>query len=261
MRFAATHKVVSYLMVTTAFLMLALTGELPALLVLLTACGIAGSFFFDPQAHPFMQGRTYRYLWYAVLCGLSLWLLPDPSHGESIWDSGTRLLCLFLVAKLWQRRGNGDYLQAYVISFLMLLAASLLGSSVLFAVCLLLYVTFSTWKVRHGLWLEDLFVLPEHRRSGLGRQLLARLAQICVERGWPRFEWWVLDWNEPAHAFYRSIGAVPQDGDAVRHIGDLRDLVGDDDGGHALFFEIGGRVGHGVVKEKGKKIIVKIVMR
>jgi hypothetical protein len=94
-----------------------------------------------------MQGRTYRYLWYATLGGLSLWLLPDPAHGESVWDSGTRLLCLFLVAKLWQRRGNGDYLQAYVISFLMLLAASLLGSSVLFAVCLLLYVTFSTWTL------------------------------------------------------------------------------------------------------------------
>lgn len=147
MRFAATHKVVSYLMVTTAFLMLALTGELPALLVLLTACGIVGSFFFDPQTHPFMQGRTYRYLWYAALCALSLWLLPDPARGESIWDSGTRLLCLFLVAKLWQRRGNGDYLQAYVISFLMLLSASLLGSSVLFAVCLLLYVVFSTWTL------------------------------------------------------------------------------------------------------------------
>lgn len=147
MRFAATHKVVSYLMVTTAFLMLALTGELPALLVLLTACGLVASFFFDPQVYPFMQGRTYRYIWYAVLCGLSLWLLPDPAHGESIWDSGTRLLCLFLVAKLWQRRGNGDYLQAYVLSFLMLLAASLLGSSVLFAVCLLLYVVFATWTL------------------------------------------------------------------------------------------------------------------
>lgn len=73
------------------------------------------------------------------------------------------------------------------------------------------YVTFSTWKVRHGLWLEDLFVLPEYRRLGLGRALLAELAQVCVQRGYPRFEWWVLDWNEPAHAFYRSLGAVPQD--------------------------------------------------
>jgi GNAT superfamily N-acetyltransferase len=69
------------------------------------------------------------------------------------------------------------------------------------------FVTFSTWKARHGLWLEDLFVVPEHRRLGLGRQLLATLAGICDERGWPRFEWWVLDWNEPAHRFYESLGA------------------------------------------------------
>ena len=73
------------------------------------------------------------------------------------------------------------------------------------------YVTFSTWKGRHGLWLEDLFVLPEHRRLGLGRALLAALARVCVDRGYPRFEWWVLDWNDPAHGFYRSLGATPQD--------------------------------------------------
>lgn len=73
------------------------------------------------------------------------------------------------------------------------------------------FVTFSTWKGRHGLWLEDLFVRPEHRRLGLGRALLAELASVCVERGWPRFEWWVLDWNEPAHRFYESLGARPQD--------------------------------------------------
>lgn len=73
------------------------------------------------------------------------------------------------------------------------------------------FVTFSTWKGRHGLWLEDLFVLPEHRRLGLGRRLLATLAQVCADRGWPRFEWWVLDWNEPAHRFYESLGARPED--------------------------------------------------
>ena len=73
------------------------------------------------------------------------------------------------------------------------------------------FVTFSTWKGRHGLWLEDLFVVPRHRRLGLGRALLATLAAVCEERGWPRFEWWVLDWNEPAHRFYESIGAVPED--------------------------------------------------
>ena len=73
------------------------------------------------------------------------------------------------------------------------------------------FVTFSTWKGRHGLWLEDLFVRPEHRRLGLGRALLATLAEVCVANGWPRFEWWVLDWNEPAHRFYESLGAVAQD--------------------------------------------------
>ncbi len=73
------------------------------------------------------------------------------------------------------------------------------------------YVTFSTWKVRHGIWLEDLFVEPEHRGLRLGRLLLEELARVAEERGYPRFEWWVLDWNTPAHGFYRSLGAVPQD--------------------------------------------------
>ena len=73
------------------------------------------------------------------------------------------------------------------------------------------FVTFSTWKGRHGLWLEDLFVRPEFRRLGLGRRLLGELAAVCAARGWPRFEWWVLDWNEPAHRFYESLGARPED--------------------------------------------------
>ena len=89
------------------------------------------------------------------------------------------------------------------------------------------YVTFSTWKGRPGLWLEDLFVRPAARGSGLGRALLAELARTCVERGYPRFEWWVLDWNDPAIGFYRALGAVPQDewttfrvdGDALRRLG------------------------------------------
>lgn len=86
------------------------------------------------------------------------------------------------------------------------------------------YPTFSTWTGRPGLWLEDLFVRPAARGSGLGKALLQALAQVCVERGYGRFEWWVLDWNEPAIGFYRSLGAVAQDewttyrvdGDALR---------------------------------------------
>ena len=73
------------------------------------------------------------------------------------------------------------------------------------------YVTFSTWTGRHGIWLEDLFVRPEQRGSGLGKALLARLAGIAVERGYRRLEWWVLRWNEPSIAFYDALGTTPMD--------------------------------------------------
>lgn len=89
------------------------------------------------------------------------------------------------------------------------------------------YPTFSTWTGRPGLWLEDLFVLPSARGQGLGTALLRVLAAVCVERGWSRLEWWVLDWNAPAIGFYRSLGAVAQDewttfrvaGEALRTLG------------------------------------------
>lgn len=73
------------------------------------------------------------------------------------------------------------------------------------------YLTFSTWTGVNGIWLEDLFVQPGQRGSGLGRELLATLARTCVERGYTRLEWWVLNWNEPSIGFYKSLGAVPQD--------------------------------------------------
>ncbi len=70
---------------------------------------------------------------------------------------------------------------------------------------------FSTWDGVHGIYLEDLFVRPEHRGKGHGRALLAALAHECVERGYTRLSWSVLDWNEPSIGFYRSLGAVAQD--------------------------------------------------
>jgi GNAT superfamily N-acetyltransferase len=73
------------------------------------------------------------------------------------------------------------------------------------------FVSFSTWTGRHGIWLEDLFVEPGQRGLGIGKAFLVRLAQLCLERGWTRFEWWVLDWNTPAIEFYRSQGAVGQE--------------------------------------------------
>lgn len=71
------------------------------------------------------------------------------------------------------------------------------------------YLSYSTWQGRHGIYLEDLYVEPELRRLGYGRQLLAALAALCVERDYGRLEWAVLDWNEPALRFYASLDAVP----------------------------------------------------
>jgi GNAT superfamily N-acetyltransferase len=71
--------------------------------------------------------------------------------------------------------------------------------------------SFSTFVGRRGLYLEDLYVKPEARGRGVGRALLQRLARLAVERGCGRFEWAVLDWNEPAIRFYRALGARPMD--------------------------------------------------
>ncbi|WP_337062441.1 GNAT family N-acetyltransferase [Kineococcus sp. G2] len=73
------------------------------------------------------------------------------------------------------------------------------------------YTTFSTWQGQRGMWLEDLYVRPEHRRRGIARSFFGRLGTLCAERGYGRLEWWVLDWNTPAHAFYRTLGAAPQE--------------------------------------------------
>lgn len=73
------------------------------------------------------------------------------------------------------------------------------------------FLNFSTWRGVHGVYLEDLYVRPERRGGGHGKALLAELARICVERGYGRLEWSVLDWNAPSIAFYESLGARPQD--------------------------------------------------
>ncbi|MDP2302397.1 MAG: GNAT family N-acetyltransferase [Ignavibacteria bacterium] len=74
------------------------------------------------------------------------------------------------------------------------------------------FYNFSTFVGRNGLYLEDLFVKPEHRGKGLGKILLKHLAKLAVENNCGRMEWTVLDWNRPAIDFYKSIGAVSMDG-------------------------------------------------
>ena len=92
----------------------------------------------------------------------------------------------------------------------------------------LFFQNYSTFLGRRGLYLEDLFVLPAYRGRGVGRRLLAHLARLALERKCGRLEWWVLDWNESAIRFYRSIGARPMDdwtvyrldGDALARLAD-----------------------------------------
>ena len=75
----------------------------------------------------------------------------------------------------------------------------------------LFFHNFSTFLGRAGIYLEDLFVKPEYRGRGYGKGLLTKLAEIAVERGCGRLEWWCLDWNTPSIEFYKSMGAVPMD--------------------------------------------------
>lgn len=73
------------------------------------------------------------------------------------------------------------------------------------------FLNYSTWQGKHGIYLEDLFVRESARARGFGKALLAYLAKKCVDEGFGRFQWWVLDWNEPAIEFYKSHGAVAMD--------------------------------------------------
>jgi GNAT superfamily N-acetyltransferase len=84
------------------------------------------------------------------------------------------------------------------------------------------YTTFSTFECRSGIWLEDVYVRPEHRRGGIGRLVMEHLARLALERGHVRLEWCALDWNEPALDFYAGLGA--------RVLGDWRMLRLERDG-------------------------------
>jgi GNAT superfamily N-acetyltransferase len=93
----------------------------------------------------------------------------------------------------------------------------------------LFFPNFSSFLARPGLYLEDLYVRPAARGLGIGRRLLEHLARTAVDRGWGRFEWAVLDWNEPSIAFYKKMGAIPMhDWTVFRVTGEaLQKLAGD----------------------------------
>lgn len=77
--------------------------------------------------------------------------------------------------------------------------------------CAIFFPNYSTWKGTAGMYLEDLYVEPSHRKGGVGKMLLQRLAAIAIERGYSRMDWSVLNWNESMHGFCRSLGAVPME--------------------------------------------------
>ena len=85
---------------------------------------------------------------------------------------------------------------------------------------------FSTWLARPGIFLEDLYVRPQFRKHGIGKALIKRLAEIAVENGWGRVEWWCLKWNTPSLEFYEALGArqmeewtpLRLDGEALAHL-------------------------------------------
>jgi GNAT superfamily N-acetyltransferase len=94
------------------------------------------------------------------------------------------------------------------------------------------YTTFSTFECRSGIWLEDVYVRPEHRRGGVGRAVMEHLAAIALERGHVRLEWCALEWNEPALEFYAGLGAERLDDwrmlrlerDGIRRLSEGRDV-------------------------------------
>lgn len=103
--------------------------------------------------------------------------------------------------------GDASTLQEHLFGsrrYIEALLAEYAGKAVGFA---LFFHNYSTFLTKPGIYLEDLFVLPEYRRQGIGKALLIKLAQIALERDCGRLEWSVLDWNESAQAFYRSMGA------------------------------------------------------
>jgi GNAT superfamily N-acetyltransferase len=103
--------------------------------------------------------------------------------------------------------GNAESLKEHLFGsnkYIEAILAEYAGQAAGFA---LFFHNYSTFLTKPGIYLEDLFVLPKYRRKGIGKALLKKLAQIAVERNCGRLEWSVLDWNEPAIAFYRSMGA------------------------------------------------------
>jgi protein-glutamine gamma-glutamyltransferase len=133
-------------MVAAAFATLALSRELSPIVVALTFAASLASYFFEPSRHSWLRTRAWTNGWNvatSVMLGLSF---LDVIRGDAL-GAGVRFLCVLLVNKLWNRRASRDYLQAYVVSFLMLVAGAALNNDLAYAGCFLAYVVFATWTL------------------------------------------------------------------------------------------------------------------
>ena len=146
MRFSFLHKLTSYLLVAAGFSALAFSGELSPLAVAITTVLGLASFAFEPTRFAWMQSRAWSYLWNAGTVGMFAWTMGEVARGERLM-AGVRFLCFLLVNKLWNRRASKDYLQSYLISFLMLVAGTTLNTDLVFAACFFVYVIAATWTL------------------------------------------------------------------------------------------------------------------
>jgi hypothetical protein len=144
MKFSAIHKLASYLMAGTAFLALILSNELGLLTGLLGALGIVGSWFWEP---PRIRLEKWTTIWTAISVGFAAWTLLAMLSGEGALIAGARFMVFMLVVKLCNRRSSKDYQQAYVISFIMLVAGTTLNADMSYAICFLGFVVFATWAL------------------------------------------------------------------------------------------------------------------
>jgi transglutaminase-like putative cysteine protease len=143
-RFSAIHKVASYLMALCAFGGLVLSGELGSLATISTGVGIGISWYWEP---PRIKLERWNFVWNAAAVSVSAYTVLAGFLGDGWIISGARFLLFLLVAKLFNRRSSRDYQQAYVVSFLMLVAGTTLNADLSYAVCFLGYVVFATWAL------------------------------------------------------------------------------------------------------------------
>ena len=147
MRFSVVHRVCTYLMIASAFAALAFSGELPLPLTAIVLLLGGASFFAEVDKVPLMSARGWAIAWNTVTVLATAWSVFELVRGVGVPVVGARFLCVLAVNKLWNRIASRDYLQLYVVSFLMLVVGTVLNTELVYAASFLAYVVFATWAL------------------------------------------------------------------------------------------------------------------